>query len=91
MTTQTNHGALDAATMAGFQDAYQAQPAHQLMQNVVTQHDVNDVALNRNIVAQATNSFSTVWTTGKSPTRRVRGAAGCSPASTCSARRPGTC
>ena len=30
------------------------------MQNVVTQHDVNDVALDRNIVAEATHSFSTV-------------------------------
>ncbi len=60
MTTQTNPGALDGAALSGFQEAYEAQPAHQLMQNVVTQHDVNDVALNRNIVAQATNSFSTV-------------------------------
>ena len=60
MTTQTNPGALDGATLSNFQEAYEAQPAHQLMQNVVTQHDVNDVALNRNIVVQATNSFSTV-------------------------------
>ncbi|MCY4417523.1 MAG: C1 family peptidase [Chloroflexi bacterium] len=60
MTTQSNPGALDGATLASFQETYEAQPAHQLMQNVVTQHDVNDVALNRNIVAQATNSFSTV-------------------------------
>ena len=60
MTTQTNPGALDAATMADFQEAFSSQPNHQLMQNVVTQHDVNDVALNRNIVAEATHSFSTV-------------------------------
>ena len=60
MTTQSNPGALDAATLSGFQETYESKPAHQLMQNVVTQHDVNDVALNRNIVAQATNSFSTV-------------------------------
>ena len=60
MTTQTHPGALDAATLDGFQNAFGAQPNHQLMQNVVTQHDVNDVALNRNIVAQAVNSFSTV-------------------------------
>ena len=60
MTTQTHPGALDSATLAGFQDAFDGQPNHQLMQNVVTQHDVNDVALNRNIVAQAANSFSTV-------------------------------
>ena len=61
MTTQTNPGALWMALRCpGFQENYEAQPAHQLMQNVVTQHDVNDVALNRNIVAQAANSFSTV-------------------------------
>ena len=30
------------------------------MQNVVTQHDVNDVALNRQIVSEAVHSFSTV-------------------------------
>ena len=30
------------------------------MQNVVTQHDVNDVALDHNIVAESTHSFSTV-------------------------------
>ena len=60
MTTQTNPGALDAATVAGFQDAFASHPNHQLMQNVVTQHDVNDVALNRNIVSDATHSFSTV-------------------------------
>ncbi len=60
MTTQTNPGALDSATMAEFQNAVASQPNHQLMQNVVTQHDVNDVALNRNIVAEATHSFSTV-------------------------------
>ncbi len=60
MTTQTQPGALDSAALAEFQRAFDAQPNHQLMQNVVTQHDVNDVALNRNIVAQAANSFSTV-------------------------------
>ena len=60
MTTQTNPGALDDATLAGFQQSYEADPAHQLMQNVVAQHDVNDVALNRTIVTAAVNSFSTV-------------------------------
>ena len=60
MTTETNPGALDATTLADFQQAFEAQPAHQLMQNVVTQHDVNDVALNRTIVTEAANSFSTV-------------------------------
>ncbi len=60
MTTQTNPGALDAAALDGFREAFDSQPAHQLMQNVVAQHDVNDVALNRNIVTEAVHSFSTV-------------------------------
>ncbi len=60
MTTQTNPGALDSSTLDGFKESFEAQPAHQLMQNVVAQHDVNDVALNRNIVTEAVHSFSTV-------------------------------
>ena len=60
MTAPTNPGALDSATLAGFQEAFESQPSHQLMQNVVTQHDINDVALDRNIVAEATHTFSTV-------------------------------
>ncbi|CAI8013935.1 Aminopeptidase C [Geodia barretti] len=60
MTTETNPGALDSSSLAEFQQSYEAQPSHQLMQNVVTQHDVNDVALNRTIVTEAVNSFSTV-------------------------------
>ena len=67
MTTPTNPGTLDSATLAGFQEAFESQPSHQLMQNVVTQHDVNDVALNRNIVAQATNTFSTVLDDWRTP------------------------
>ena len=58
--TDTNPGALDSATLAGFRQAFDSRLSHQLMQNVVTQHDVNDVALNRNIVAGAVHSFSTV-------------------------------
>ena len=60
MTTQSNPGALDSATLSEFKEVYESQPAHQLMQNVVTQHDVNDVALNRRIVSEAVHSFSTV-------------------------------
>ena len=60
MTTHSNPGALDSSTLADFQQSYQANPSHRLMQNVVTQHDVNDVALNRTIVTEAVNSFSTV-------------------------------
>ena len=60
MTTHSNPGALDSSTLADFQQSYQANPSHRFMQNVVTQHDVNDVALNRTIVTEAVNSFSTV-------------------------------
>ncbi len=64
MPTQPNPsepaGALDTATVAGFRKVFETQPAHRLMQNVVTQHDVNDVALNRSIVTEADHSFSTV-------------------------------
>ena len=60
MTTGTNPGALDSATLSQFKEVYESQPAHQLMQNVVTQHDVNDVALNRQIFSEAVHSFSTV-------------------------------
>ena len=55
-----NPGALDDAALDGFREAFNSQPAHQLMQNVVAQHDVNDVALNRGIVTEAVHSFSTV-------------------------------
>ena len=59
MTTNTNTGALHSELLADFQEAYQGQPSHQLIQNVVTQHDVNEVALNRTIVTEAVHSFST--------------------------------
>ena len=60
MTTPSNPGALNSSTLSEFKEVYESQPAHQLMQNVVTQHDVNDVALNRRIVSEAVHSFSTV-------------------------------
>ena len=59
MTTQTNPGALNSDSLNGFKESYASHPAHQLMQNVVTQHDVNEVALNRIIAAEAVHSFST--------------------------------
>ena len=55
----TQQGALNSSTLAGFQAKFEANPSNQLMQNVVTQHDVNDVALNRNIVTEAVHNFST--------------------------------
>lgn len=60
MTTQVNPGALDAAALTAFQADFDAQPGYRLMQNVVAQHDVNAVALNRRIVTEADHSFSTL-------------------------------
>ena len=60
MTTQTNPSSLNQDALKDFQAAYGSNPQNRLMQNVVTQHDVNDVALNRSIVTEAVNSFSTV-------------------------------
>ena len=60
MTTQVNPGALDTATLAAFQADFDHQPGYRLMQNVVAQHDVNAVALNRRIVTEADHSFSTL-------------------------------
>ena len=53
-------GALTLEQVADFQATVQDNPSLKLMQNVVTQHDVNDVALNRNIVTEAAHNFSNV-------------------------------
>ena len=53
-------GALTAEGVDGFRRKFESDPSKQMMQNAVTQHDVNDVALNRSIVTQATHTFSTV-------------------------------
>ena len=55
-----NGSVLTPADLEKFQSAFDADPARRLMQNVVTQHDVNDAALNRSIVNEAVHSFSTV-------------------------------
>jgi len=39
---------------------FESTPAHRLMQNVVTHHDVNDVALDRELVTGATHTYSQV-------------------------------
>ena len=39
---------------------FESTPAHRLMQNAVTQHDVNDVALDRELVTGATHTYSQV-------------------------------
>jgi bleomycin hydrolase len=51
-------GALTPEQLASFRANFQANPTSSLMQNVVTQRDVNEIALNRAIVAEATHSFS---------------------------------
>ena len=58
--TNGSKGALTPESAEQFQRSFDANPSNRLMQNAVTQHDVNDVALNRSIVAEATHSFSTV-------------------------------
>ena len=53
-------GVLTGADLADFRSAFDADPSKRLMQNVVSQHDVNDAALDRSIVTEASHSFSTV-------------------------------
>ena len=53
-------GVLTGADLDEFRSAFDADPSRRLMQNVVTQHDVNDAALDRSIVNEAVHSFSTV-------------------------------
>ena len=60
VTTSKEMGALTSEHLEGFRRDFEADPSKRLMQNVVTQHDVNDVALNRSIVTEATHTFSTL-------------------------------
>ena len=53
-------GALTAEQLADFHAKVRDNASLRLMQNVVTQHDVNDVALNRNVVTEAAHNFSNV-------------------------------
>ena len=62
-TTLDANGAsrtITASDLETFQQSFQSDGSKRLMQNVVTQHDVNDVALNHSIVTNAPHSFSTV-------------------------------
>ena len=52
--------ALTAESVAAFRREFESDATRRLMQNVVTQRDVNEVALNRPVVAAATHTFSTV-------------------------------
>jgi bleomycin hydrolase len=53
-------GTLTPESLTLFKQSFEADGSKRLIQNVVTQHDVNDVALNRSIVTDAAHSFSTV-------------------------------
>jgi len=59
--TQPNGpGALTYEAVSGYRESFDADPSKRLVQNVVTQHDVNDVALSRSIVTESPHSFSIV-------------------------------
>ena len=59
-TDNTGTGALTRDRVAGFRESFDADPNKKLVQNVVTQHDVNDIALSRSIVTESPHSFSIV-------------------------------
>ena len=63
-TKQTQDSTLEAAltaeSVAAFQYGFESDSTKRLVQNVVTQRDVNEVALNRAVVAGTTHTFSTV-------------------------------
>ena len=50
---------LSPEQLAEFGSTFDSNPTNHLMQNVVTQRDVNEVALNRSIVTEADHTFST--------------------------------
>ena len=72
MDQQTNaasaaspNAAITPQQMDDFRTQFEANPVRRLMQNVVAQHDVHDVALNRAVVTEAVHTFSNVlddWT-----------------------------
>ena len=63
MTSDMNNtvrGALSNDSVTKFRESFDADPNKKLVQNVVTQHDVNDIALSRSIVTESPHSFSIV-------------------------------
>ncbi len=61
MTTVHDTGqTLSLEDLEGLADDFASDPRNRLMQNTVTQRDVNEVALDRRIVTNATHTFSTV-------------------------------
>ena len=59
-TTNTGPGALTHESVAMYRESFDSDPAKKLVQNVVTQHDVNDIALSRSVVTESPHSFSIV-------------------------------
>ena len=53
-------GTLTQESLDGFRKSFGGDTTKRLMQNVVTQRDVNEVALNRSIVTEAPPTFSTL-------------------------------
>ncbi|MQF48579.1 C1 family peptidase [SAR202 cluster bacterium AC-647-N09_OGT_505m] len=53
-------GSLNPEHFAEFRGEFDGNPSYRLMQNAVTQHDVNDIALDRSIVIGSTHTFSNV-------------------------------
>ena len=61
MTSNSSPGAaITPEQLAEFNSNFEASPTSGLMQNVVTQRDVNEVALNRSVVTGAAHTFSNV-------------------------------
>ncbi len=58
-TMQEIEKSLTAGDLSALDDDYHSTPHYALMQNTVTQRDVNEVALDRRIVTAATHTFST--------------------------------
>ena len=59
------NAAITTQQLDDFRAHFEANPAQRLVQNVVAQHDVHDVALNRSVVTEAVHTFSNVlddWT-----------------------------
>ena len=52
--------ALPPESLDKFRRSFETKPSKRLVQNVVAQHDVNDVALSRSIVTDSPHSFSVV-------------------------------
>ncbi len=60
LVTGSGPGTLTQESLDGFRESFGGDTTKRLMQNVVTQRDVNEVALNRTIVTEAPHTFSTL-------------------------------